>query len=113
METISTAGTDAENLEPQGTDLPQLITELVRAGYSLTFQAVPNAWGAVSDAEVVFERAPQPIPIRTVGDDLEELKQGNPPQAPIHWKFNPFKPRSLYRAVKRFHHLFVNGVSNK
>lgn len=107
METVSTAGTDGENLDPQSGELARLLVELVRAGYTFTFQVIPNEWGAITDAEIVFERALQPEPLLTVQEELEALKEGNAPQAPIHWKFNPFEPLSLYEAIKRFHHLFV------
>ena len=110
METVSTAGTDGENLDPQSGELARLLVELVRAGYTFTFQVVPNEWGAITNAEIIFERALQLEPLQTMQEELEELKAGNPPQAPIHWKFNPFEPLSLYMAIKRFHHLFVaNG----
>lgn len=108
METVSTAGTDGENLDPQSIELARLLVELVRAGYIFTFQVVPNEWGAITDAEIVFERALQPEPLQTVQEEIEALKEGNPPQAPIHWKFNPFEPLSVYDAVKRFHHLFLD-----
>lgn len=109
METVSTAGTDGENLDPQSGELARLLVELVRAGYTFTFQIVPNEWGAIVNAEVIFERIMQAEPLRTLQEDLEELKSGNPPQAPIHWKFNPFEPLSVYEAIKRFHHLFVEN----
>lgn len=48
-------------------------------------------------------------PPRTVKEDFQALAQGLAPQAPIHWRFNPFEPDSIYKAVKRFHHLFVEN----
>ncbi len=109
METVSTAGTDGENLDPQSGELARLLSELVRAGYTFTFQVVPNEWGAITNAEVIFERALQPEALQKVQEEIEALKEGSAPQAPIHWKFSPFEPISLYKAVKRFHHLFVEN----
>lgn len=112
MESVSTAGTDGENLEPQSVELARMMVELLRAGYAFTVQVVPNDWGAISNAEIVFNCVLQPEPARTMQEDIEALKEGKPPQAPIHWKFDPYEPLSLYKAVKRFHHLFVeNGHS--
>lgn len=109
METVSTAGTDDGNLEPQSGKLARLLVELVRAGYTFTFQLIPNEWGAIAEAEVVFERTLQTEPVRTMQEDFEALKEGKLPQAPIRWKFDPFEPLSLYKAIKRFHHLFVEN----
>lgn len=110
MEISSTAGTDGENLDPQSGELARLLVELLRAGYVFTFQVVPNEWGAITNAEIVFERALQTEPPRTMQEDFEALKQGRAPQAPIHWKFNPFEPLSLYKAIKRFHHLVIENA---
>lgn len=110
METVSTAGTDGENLDPQSGELARLLVELLRAGYIFTFQVVPNEWGAITNAEVIFERALQPEPLQTVQEEIEALKEGMAPQSPLHWKFNPFEPLSLFMAVKRFHHLFVENA---
>src|SRR4051812_42296734 len=113
METVSTAGTDGENLDPQSGELARLLVELVRAGYTFTFQVVPNEWGAITNAEVIFERALQPERLQTVQEEIKEQKEENPPQAPIHWKFNPFEPLSVYEAIKRFHHLFVERTQEE
>jgi len=87
------------------------MVELLRAGYAITVQVVPNDWGAIMNAEIVFERVLRLEPARSVQDDIKTLKEGKPPQAPIHWKFDPFEPLSLYKAIKRFHHLFVESTT--
>lgn len=32
------------------------------------------------------------------------------PQAPVHWKFDPFDPLSIFKAVNRFHYVFVENA---
>jgi len=56
---------------------------------------------------MLFERVRDSSPPRTFKEDFDALKQGLAPQAPIHWKFDPFDPLSMYKTVKRFHNLFL------
>lgn len=107
MENVSTEARDEGKPEVQGEDLAQLLAEVVRHGWQLTFQVIPNDWMAVSEAEILFERLWETEPPRTVQEDMAALKAGLAPQAPVHWRFNPLEPDSIYKAVKRFHHLFV------
>lgn len=107
MEMTSTAGANGENLDPQSGELARLLVELVRAGYTFTFQVVPNEWGVMTNAEIVFERAMKSESARTVQAEIEAVKEGMAPKAPIHWRFDPFEPVSLFKAIKRFHQLFV------
>lgn len=107
MGNASIAAGGAENPEASSIELARLVAELLRAGWQLTFQIVPNEWGAVAEAEILFERVRDTSPPRTPQQDLEALKNGLAPQAPVHWKFDPFDPHSLYQAVKRFHTLFL------
>lgn len=67
-------GTDGENLDPSGRELARLLAELVRAGYSLTIQMLPNEWGAVTTGEIIFERVLQTEPARTLREDMEALE---------------------------------------
>lgn len=110
MENVSIEEEGGENLDPQSGELTRLLAELVRAGWQFHFRVVPNEWMAVSQAEIYFERAWDTDPPRLVQEDMEALKQGFAPQAPVHWKFDPFDPRSIYKAVKRFHYLFVENA---
>ena len=107
MENDFIAAAGGENLDAPSIELARLTAELLRAGWQLTFQIVPNEWGAVAEAEIIFERVRDSAPPRTLKEDFEALKQGLAPQAPIHWKFDPFDPISMYKTVKRFHHLFL------
>ncbi|HZQ09844.1 MAG TPA: hypothetical protein VFD70_24920 [Anaerolineae bacterium] len=107
MENAFIAGADSENLDAPSIELARLTVELLRAGWLLTFQIVPNEWGAIAEAEIIFERVRDSAPPRTLREDFEALRQGLAPQAPIHWKFDPFDPISMYKSVKRFHHLFL------
>ena len=112
MENASIAAEDGKEVESQNAELARLLAELVRAGWRVQFSVVPNEWMALSQAEIVFERAWNDEPPRTVQEDLEALKKGRAPQAPIHWKFDPFDPFSICNAVKRFHHLFVENAKS-
>ncbi len=112
MENASIAAEGGKDLEAQSAELARLLAELVRAGWRVQFSVVPNEWMALSQAEIVFERAWNDEPPRTVQEDLEALKKGRAPQAPIHWKFDPFDPFSICNAVKRFHHLFVENAKS-
>lgn len=107
MENAFIAGADGENLDAPSIELARLVLELLRAGWLLTFQIVPNEWGAVAEAEIIFERVKDGSPPRTLQQDFDALQQGLAPQAPIHWKFDPFDPLSMYTTVKRFHNLFL------
>jgi hypothetical protein len=109
MENVSIAADDGNRDEESG-ELARLLAELVRAGWELHIRVIPNEWKAISEAEIFFERAWSSDPPRTVQEDMQALKQGLAPQAPIHWKFDPFEPESIYKAVKRFHHLFVENA---
>ncbi len=109
MENVSTAAEGDKNLDPQSGELARLLAELVRAGWILTVQIVPNEWHAITQGEVFFERAWNADPPRTLKEDMDALKRGLSPQAPVHWKFDPFDPNSIYHAVKRFHRLFVEN----
>lgn len=103
----SIAAGGAENPDAPSIELARLIAELLRAGWRITLQIVPNEWGAVAEAEILFERVRESAPPRTLQQDMEALTNGLVPQAPVHWKFDPFTPLSLCQALKRFHTLFV------
>lgn len=109
MENVSIAAADSENRDPESDELARLLAELVRAGWQLHFQLVPNDWMAVSQAEIVFERAWNTDPPRTAQEDMQALKQRLAPQAPVHWNFDPLDPISIFKSIKRFHHLFVEN----
>lgn len=111
MENASIAAEGGENLDPQSGELTRLLAEIVRAGWQVSFRVVPNEWMAVSQAEIYFERSWNDHPLRTAQEDIEALKEGLAPQAPIHWKFDPFEPLSICKAVKRFHYLFVERMT--
>ncbi len=98
---------DEEKPEAESEELGRLLAEIVRKGWQLTIRVIPNDWMAVAEAEIVFERLWDNEPPRTAQEDFQALAHGLAPQAPIHWRFNPFEPDSIYKAVKRFHHLFV------
>jgi hypothetical protein len=110
MENVSTAAGDADKSGAGPEELDALLAELVRKGWQLTFRVIPNEYNAVAEAEILFERMWDTEPPRTVQEDMEALKQGLPPQATLHWRFNPFEPHAIYNAVKRFHHLFVENA---
>jgi hypothetical protein len=107
MDNVATASRDDENRNPESSELARLLSELIRAGWQLHFQLIPNEWMAVSQAEIIFERAWDIDRPRTAQEAMQALKQGLTPQAPVHWKFDPFDPPSIHKAVKRFHQLFV------
>ena len=109
MENVSIEAAGDGNLDAQSGELARLLAELVRAGWQLTIQIVPNEWHAITQGEVFFERAWNADPPRTLKEDMDAVKQGLAPQAPVHWKFDPLDPQSIYKAVKRFHHLFVEN----
>jgi hypothetical protein len=109
MENVSIAAADDGNRDAESNELARLLAELVRAGWQLHFQLVPNDWMAVSQAEIVFERAWNTALPRTAQEDMQALKQGFAPQAPVHWKFDPFDPLSIHKSVRRFHQLFVEN----
>jgi hypothetical protein len=110
MENGSTDTRGDDRPEPVHQDLDVLLAELVRKGWQLTFRVIPNDWNAVAEAEILFERMWETEPPRTLQEDMEALKQGLAPQAAVHWRFNPFEPHTIYKAVKRFHHLFVENA---
>ncbi len=110
MENVSTDARDDGKPEVEHEELEQLLAELVRKGWQLTFKVIPNDWMAVSEAEILFERMWDTEPARTVQEDVAALKAGLAPQAPVHWRFDPFESDSIYKAVKRFHHLFVENT---
>lgn len=107
MENVSTDARDDGEFEAEREELALLLAELVRKGWQLTFHVIPNDWMAVSHAEVVFERVWDTEPPRTPTEDFQALAHGLAPQAPVHSGIDPFEPNSIYKAVKRFHHLFV------
>lgn len=111
MENVSIAAEGDQHPDPQSGELARLLAELVRAGWQLHFRVIPNDWMAVSQAEVYFERAWDTEPPRTVLEDMQALRQGLAPQTPIHWKIDPFDALSIHKAVKRFHHLFVENAT--
>lgn len=65
---------------------------------------------AKSQAEIYFERAWDTDPPQIVQEDMEAVKQGLAPQAPVHWKLDPFDPLSIFKTAKRFHYLFVENA---
>jgi hypothetical protein len=93
-------------------DLARLLSELVRAGWNVHIQLIPNDWMAVSHAEILFERAWELDSPRTLHEDMQAVKHGFAPQANVHWRFDPFAPRSFEKAVQRFHQLFVAPSRN-
>ena len=110
MENVSIAAADDANHDVASGELVRLLAELVRAGWQLQIQSVPNEWMAVSQAEIVFERAWNTESPRTAQEDMKALGQGLAPQAPVHWTFDPFEPLSIFKSIKRFHHLFVENA---
>lgn len=112
MENAFIAAEGGEELDAQSAELARLLAELVSAGWQIQLRVVPNEWMAVSQAEIYFEHAWDAGSKRTAQEDLEAVRQGFAPQAPVHWKFDPFDPLSIYKAVKRFHHLFVKKASS-
>ncbi len=110
MENDSTGARDAAKSEAEQEELARLLAELVRKGWQLTFRVIPNDWHAVAEAEICFERMWDTEPPRTVQEDMAALARGLAPQATVHWRFDPFEPYSIYKAVKRFHHLFVENA---
>jgi len=106
MDNIATAERDRYR-DPESGELARLLTELVRAGWYLHLQWIPNDWMAVSQAEILFERAWNLDPPRTIQEEMQALKQGLAPQATVHWRLDPFDPHSIHKAVKCFHRFFV------
>ncbi len=109
MEIVSTVADGDQNLDPPSGELVRLLAELIRAGWQLHFEVIPNGWRALSQAEIIFEPIWNSDPPRTLQEEFEALKHGLPPEVSVHWKFDPFDPQSIYKAVKRFHHLFVEN----
>ena len=98
---------DEGNREGESQELARLVAEIARAGWRVSLQVVPNAWGAIGEGNIRFEWLGESKPQAVVEADIQALASGEAPQAPINWKFDPFAPQSIYAALKRFHQLFI------
>ncbi len=110
MDDVSTGEVGGANPDEERGELAELVAELVRKGWELQIRAVPNDLGTMAEAEIVFENLRLEEPPRTVQQEMQAVSRGLAPQVPVHWKFDPFDPYSIYKAVKRFHHLFVENA---